>query len=214
LRFAEGIVISATKAAPMRFTIFFFLFAMMVQACEEPALVPKPRAYPKVVYPERGYQPFTENYCDFTFEYPVYATIQQDTAFFDEKPAHPCWFNVYFPDFECRIHCSYVPITAEAPLDKLKTDAFKMTDWHNKKATYIDERPFLNPNGVKGMLFEVEGPVASQMQFYMTDSLEQKHFMRGALYFYAKAQPDSLAPVYNFVKEDVLHMIETFKWTQ
>lgn len=195
----------------MRSVVILFLLAVLIQACEESVMVPKPRAYPKVVYPERGYQPFTEDYCDFYFEYPVYGIIQQDTAFFDEKPSHPCWFNVYIPNFECRIHCSYVPI-AGVSIDKLKNDAFKMTDWHNKKATYIDEKPFKNHNGVKGMLFEVEGPVASQMQFYMTDSLEQKHFMRGALYFYAKAQPDSLAPVYNFVKEDVLHMIETFRW--
>lgn len=185
-------------------TVFF--------SCNEAPVVPKPRAYPRVIYPEKVYQAFQKSYCDMTFEYPVYSEIQQDTTFFDAKPTHPCWFNIYFPDYECRIHCSYSPVSNQLTADKLKTDAFKMTDWHNKKATYIRETPFRSPFDVKGMLFEIEGPVASQLQFFLTDSLEQKHFLRGALYFYTQVQPDSLAPVYEFVKKDVLRMVETFRW--
>lgn len=190
-----------------------FLLVLFIASCEDPILTPKPRAYPKVVYPEKIYQPFTAGYCDFTFEYPKYAIIQQDTAFFDEKPENPCWFNVFVKDFDCRIHCSYATISKARPADKLKTDAFKMTDWHNKKATYIEETPLLNKaHNVKGMLFTVEGNVASQLQFFLTDTLEQEHFFRGALYFYTQANTDSLAPVYEFMKKDVERMIETFEW--
>ncbi len=196
----------------MRFLAIFFL-AVFLASCEDPILTPKPRAYPKVVYPEKAYQPFTEGYCDFTFEYPKYAIIQQDTSFFDEKPEHPCWFNVVVQEFDCRLHCSYTPITKANPADKLKTDAFKMTDWHNKKATYIQETPLLNKaHNVKGILFNVEGPVASQLQFFLTDTAEQKHFFRGALYFYTEANTDSLAPVFDFMRKDVEKMIETFEW--
>lgn len=196
----------------MRF-LAIFLLAIFIASCEDPILTPKPRAYPKVVYPEKAYQPFTEGYCDFSFEYPKYAVIQQDTTFFDEKPEHPCWFNVVVKDFDCRLHCSYAPINKANPADKLKTDAFKMTDWHNKKATYIQETPLLNKaHNVKGMLFTVEGPVASQLQFFLTDTAEQKHFFRGALYFYTEANTDSLAPVYDFMRKDIERMIETFEW--
>ena len=198
----------------MRIFVFAIAIITFLASCEEPVLTPKPRAYPRVIYPEKAYQPFTENFCDFTFEYPKYAVIQQDTTFFDKKPAHPCWFNVFVPAFDCRIHCSYAPVTKQTPADKLKTDAFKMTDWHNKKATYIQETPFINrANNVKGMLFEIDGPVASKYQFFVTDTLEQKHFFRGALYFYTQARPDSLAPVYDFMKVDVMKMLETFEWT-
>ncbi|MEK7257375.1 MAG: hypothetical protein AAB316_21650 [Bacteroidota bacterium] len=196
----------------MKTLIFVLAFACTLAACEEAAFTPKPRGYPRVIYPEKEYQSFDENYCEFTFQFPKYAVVQQDSTFFEEKPAHPCWFNIYMPDFECRLHCSYTPISKQLPFDKLKTDAFKMTDWHNKKATFIENTPFSKPNNVKGMLFQVEGPVASQLQFYVTDSLEQKHFMRCALYFYTQARPDSLAPVYEFVRKDVEKMIETFEW--
>ncbi|MFQ5446269.1 MAG: hypothetical protein ACE5FF_04990 [Saprospiraceae bacterium] len=196
----------------MKILFFFIPLALLLAGCSDPVFTPKPRGYPKVVYPKKEYRVFDESYCHFTFEYPVYAVIQQDTTFFDEKPADPCWFNVYMPAFECRLYCSYSPITPQMPADKLKNDAFKMTDWHNKKATYIEEKPFSKPNDVKGMLFNVEGPVASQLQFFLTDSLEQKHFMRAALYFYTEPNPDSLAPVYDFVRKDIEKMIETFEW--
>jgi gliding motility-associated lipoprotein GldD len=197
-----------------KYCIFpLFALALLLSACEEAAQTPKPRGYPRVVYPEKKYQPFAETYCGFTFEYPAYATIQRDTLFFDEKPAHPCWFNIYVPEFNCKIHCSYMPVNRSYPADKLKTDAFKMTDWHNKKATFIEEKPFLAPEqNLKGIFFEVDGPVASKYQFFMTDTAEQQHFFRGALYFYAQAQPDSLKPVYDFMKKDLERMLETFRW--
>ena len=196
----------------MRIFLFFLPLAFLFGGCEDSVFTPKPRGYPRVIYPAKEYQHFDENYCHFTFEYPKYAEIQQDTTFFDEEPDDPCWFNVFMPDFSAYVYCSYAPISKERPISKLKTDAFKMTDWHNKKATYIDEHPFRKPNGVKGILFTVEGPVASQLQFFVTDSLEQKHFMRGALYFYTEPNPDSLAPVYDFVRKDIERMIETFEW--
>lgn len=197
--------------------LLFALVCMifLITSCEEAVYTPKPRGYPRVVYPEKGYQQFSENYCAFTFEYPVYAEIQQDTTFFDEKPAHPCWFNIVVPAFNSQIHCSYAPITKNTPAEKLRTDAFKMTDWHNKKATYIDEKPFINrEHNVKGMLFEVDGPVASKYQFFLTDTLAEEHFFRGALYFYTQARPDSLAPVYDFMLEDLAHLLETFRWEE
>lgn len=196
----------------MKKIAFFFAILFFLASCEDPIYTPKPRGYPKVVYPERAYQKFDENYCEFTFEYPKYAHIEKDTTFFDGQPAHPCWFNISMPVFNAKLHCSYSPISPQTPIDELRTDAFKMTEWHNKKATYIEDRPFAKPNNVKGMVFEVDGPVASQMQFFVTDSLEQEHFFRCALYFYTQARPDSLAPVYDFVREDIGRMIETFEW--
>ncbi|MEN9510948.1 MAG: hypothetical protein RLZZ370_767, partial [Bacteroidota bacterium] len=35
---------------------------------------------------------------------------------------------------------------------------------------------------------------------------------RGALYFNAKTNPDSVAPVLQFLSEDLNHMIQRFRW--
>jgi hypothetical protein len=38
--------------------------------------------------------------------------------------------------------------------------------------------------------------------------------MRGALYFDVAMNPDSIAPVFDFVRKDILHIIETFQWSK
>jgi len=197
----------------MRKVVLFSLLAILLHSCSEPSFTPKPRAYPRVVYPEKAYRQFDENYCQFTFEYPEYTIIQQDSSFFDEEPAHPCWFNIYFPAFDSKIHCSYYEVGKQKSFERLKLDAFEMADWHNKRANYIDEIKISKPEDqVYGFAFEIQGPAASSFQFFLTDSTE--HFMRGALYFNTRAQPDSLAPIVAFVKTDILKMIETFKWVE
>ena len=171
---------------------------------------PKPRAYPKVEYPEKAYQDFDLDYCSFTFKYPVYAEIVQDKLFFEETPPHECWFDLFIPAFDSRLHCSYYPIDGNNTLEKLKRDAFELVDWHTKKANYIDELRVEKEGRVGGFVFFMEGPAASPVQFYLTDST--RHFFRAALYFNTQTRPDSLAPIYDFMREDVLHLIETFRW--
>lgn len=195
----------------MKLKLNLFFIVLTLFSCQETITLPKPRAYPKIEFPEKKYVPFDENYCHFTFERPSYTLVEQDTAFFDEKPIDPCWFNLYYPDFNCRIYCSYYPISPENPFSKLNKDAFNLAMEHNQKATYIDEVKFEKPNNVSGFIFDLEGPVATPFQFYMTDSTT--HFLRGALYFNTQIRPDSLEPLYDFVKEDVSHMINTFAWT-
>lgn len=195
--------------------LFLFLVPILIlTACSDPVFTPKPRGFPRIEFPERTgtLKTFDEFDCPFSFEMPDYYVVQRDTAYFDEEPVHTCWFNLFVPAFDSRLHCSYLPVGAQGKsFDQLRSDAFDLANWHNKKANYIDEIPIKNHYGAEGMLFSFEGPVASQYQFFLTDSLHQ-HFFRAALYFNTQARPDSLAPVYEFLKQDVDQLIATFKW--
>lgn len=185
--------------------------AGLFMACNETAVAPKPRAYPRVIYPAKNYVRASTDYCPFSFEHPDYAAMVKDTLFFEEKPASDCWFNLEAPVLNAKIYCSYYPIRSRAAFDKLVADAFEMTNKHNQRATYIQDYRFDRPQArVHGMVFEVEGPVASSYQFFVSDSTS--HFLRGALYFETKARPDSLAPVLAFMKQDVDHLLETLVW--
>ena len=190
--------------------LLLLLITVLCNSCEEAAPIPKPRGFPKVTLPEKAYQPFKEGYCHFTFEYPKYATIVQDTSFFNEKPINDCWFDIYVPSLAARIHCCYYVLDKVNNLEKLNADAFDLANKHNVKADYIDELPIHKPNHVDGFAFDIEGAAASPFQFYLTDSTT--HYMRGSLYFYTKARPDSLAPVLDFMKRDIMHIINTFEW--
>ena len=192
-------------------SVFFFTFSLILQSCEDGvAITPKPRGFPRVVYPEKTYQAFEQGYCDFSFEYPKYAKIEKSNSFFDQRPSNECWFDISIPHFNAKIHFTYSPIDNEETGEKLKADAFELAHKHNIKAKYIEEISIDTKNGAKGIAFNLEGEVASPFQFFVSD--EEKHFVRGSLYFNTEVAPDSLAPIFSFVKKDIEHMINTLKW--
>lgn len=190
---------------PLMAVVGFF-----VVACQGDVPLPKPRAYPKIDFPARGMQVYDRSDCPFTFEYPKYAAILTDSVNREDPMHNPCWFDVYIPNFDCRLYCSYIEIGAGKSLDELKADAFELADWHNKKANYIEEIPIARGEDIRGLAFAMEGPAATPFQFFITD--ERKHFFRGALYFNTTINPDSLAPLYDFVRSDLTQLIETFEW--
>jgi gliding motility-associated lipoprotein GldD len=195
----------------MKNYLFLLLCIFILSSCgEDKAITPKPRSYPRIIFPERAYQQFDTNFCNFTFEYPKYAVIEQSKEYFGSPPPNSCWFNIVVPQFAAYIYCTYYPLGKENKFDKVVNDAFTFADQHTIKADYIDELPINKPGHVSGMIFNIEGDVASSFQFYLTDST--KNFLRGALYIKAHTNQDSLAPVINFMKTDVMQMINTFKW--
>ena len=194
-----------------RLLLLIIIGALGLISCDnDPVYVPRPRMYPKVNYPERTYVEFDTNYCDMKFEIPAYAKIVQDRYFFEDKVIHPCWFNVQFPDLNGTLHCSYIPIDNRSHYDKLINESFKMVEEHNRKANFRKEEYINNEFGVGGLYFTLGGEVATNMQYILTDTTN--HFFRASLYFNSKVAPDSIRPIYQFVQEDVEHMIKTFQW--
>jgi gliding motility-associated lipoprotein GldD len=183
---------------------------MIISCAGETVYSPKPRMYPKVNYPQKSYIPFDEDFCNLTFEIPVYTNVLQEARFFEEKPVDPCWFDLEYPDFNGSLHFSYYPVGDRKSFDGLVQDAFKFVEKHDIKANYRSETIVHNKFGASGILFDIDGPVATPLQFFLSDSTY--HFIRASLYFDNKVDPDSMAPIYNFVREDVLKMMETMQF--
>jgi gliding motility-associated lipoprotein GldD len=170
---------------------------------------PKKRGYFKIPFPAHQYQEFQRADYPYSFEYPVYARVVQDTSFFDTRPPNPFWINVEFPQFHAVIYMSYYPI-GKTSFEKLKDDAYKLTYKHTYKASAIADSVMATPLGVSGIFFNVEGNAATAKQFFVTDSV--KHFLRGALYFDTAPNEDSIGIVNNFLQEDMKHLINTLQW--
>ena len=170
---------------------------------------PKRRGYFKINLPAKQYELFNQPGYPYSFEIPVYAKVIKDSSFFGEATENPWWINIDFPQFNGRVYVSYKEI-GKNNYDKLVNDAFKMTNKHTQKAYSIDDSLILTPNKIHGVFFKVGGDVATANQFYLTDST--KNFLRGALYFDATPNEDSLGLVNSFLIEDVRHLINTFKW--
>jgi len=197
----------------INFSLLLLLFASLLCFCsceDNTVFTPKPRAFPRVIYPERAYEQFDESYCDFSFTFPSYANVQQDTLFFDEKPGHPCWFDLNYPDFNARLYCTYYPIDKNNTFEKLREDTYRMADKHIVKANAINEIPIKNNQEIGGFVFRFKGPTATPLSFFLTDTTE--NYLNGALYFESRPRPDSLAPVLAFIQEDIEKMIASFEW--
>lgn len=191
--------ISKTKL-PLISLIIIFLFA----ACGgDPT--PKPKAYFRIDMPEKQYQKLDTSF-PYSFEYPKYAEITPDRHSPDEK----YWINVYFPNFKGNLHLSYKKVNNN--LITYLEDARTMVVKHIPKSSGIDNILIEEPQRqVYGMKYRIHGlGTASPYQFFVTDSAN--HFLRGALYFNIIPNNDSLAPVINFLIEDIEHLINTVEW--
>lgn len=186
------------------------LLFLAVGCREDATLSPKPRAYPRILYPEVNLSDFQLQACPLSFRYPDYMEVRQETAFFDEAPPHPCWFDLHMEAFNADLHCTYSPVGSYREFQMLVQDAFRLANEQNKRASYIEDFQIRLPDGVSGMAFSLEGPSASPFQFFLTDST--RHFLRGSLYFNTRPNPDSLAPIVDFVKKDIVRIMESLRW--
>lgn len=195
--------------------ITLLLLIALFSTCGDDALpLPKPRSYPKVDYPERAYERTTTSYCAFSFEKPASATIVREASFFNEVPPDSCWFDLRFDEaLNGSVHFSYYPLDGYDDFERLRDEAFKLVGVHNDRASDIEEIVLHREEAdVHGIAFDIAGPAASPFQFFLTDSTN--HFLRGALYFDAVVNPDSLRPVVAYAREDIFRLVETFGWEE
>lgn len=189
----------------MRNKIWSFLLILIVLYSCGSDPIPKPLGYYRIDLPEKSYEPIDSIPFPFRFELPQYASINLDRTF-----QEPNFLNVDFKQYGARLHLSYKTVDSSAY--QLLEDARSLVYKHVVKAQDIKENLILNPaERVFGTYYEIAGNAASGAQFYLTDSTT--HFFRGALYFSVVPNYDSIAPVQEFLKKDVEHLIETFRWT-
>ena len=188
----------------------------------------KKKGYFKIDLPSHQYISFNDSSFPYSFEYPVYAKIIQDSTFFDSTPENNYWINVDFPSLKARIFLSYKIVGGKAPykikqangvykdsvginkFDLMVNDAFNLTNKNDVIASSISDSLIATENGVHGIFFKVGGNAATSKQFFLSDTVH--HFLRGALYFDSTPNADSLRPVQDFLQKDIEHLINTFKW--
>jgi len=183
-------------------------------SCSSPS-VPKPYGYYRITTPDTSYADFkiSTGNCQlptsgfpYTFALSRNAVVRPRT-----DQSEPYWVNLYYPSLDATIHCSYKPVRGN--LRELTDDALKLVYRNASHASAIPERDYARPDDrIYGVLFDLEGNTASSCQFFLTDST--RHFFRASVYCNCPPNADSLAPVYQYLRTDVIRMIETFRWTK
>ncbi len=182
------------------YLLLFFLFA-----CKENIYNPMPYGYLRLDLPEATYQMYD------TVQKPYRFAFSSSAKIIDKPSKKAVLQDIYYPNFQASVYLTYHKVENEAELEKLTEHAYKLVYDHASQAKSIVQEPIDVPaHKVYGILYLLKGSVASYMQFYVTDS--NKNFMRGALYFNAHTQWDSLQPVVKFLEKDTKKMLETLEW--
>ena len=208
--------------------IILIIFLCISFAACNSTYTSKKKGYFNIDLPKHEYVSFDKPDFPYSFDYPAYATVIKDSTYFDSSPENPWWINIDFPQLNARIFLSYKIIGGKAmykikqadgsykdstginQFDKMVNDAFNLTNKNQAITTSIKDSLFHTKNGITGVFFRVGGNAATAKQFFLSDTT--KNFLRGALYFDATPNVDSLRPVQDFLQVDIDHLINSFRW--
>lgn len=179
-------------------SLFFTLF--ILYSCKD-NILPKPKGYLSLIYPKKDYK-------ELSLQKPYNFYIAKNTEVI-EQPNN--WLKIKYPQLKASIDITYRPVNNN--LKELLLEAEKLVFKHTIKAEQIIPKDFTDvKKRVFGSLYEITGNSACHLQFHVTDST--KNFLKGALYFYAKPNYDSIFPAVEYIKKDVFKLMETLQWKE
>lgn len=190
------------------------LVLLACMACNQVS-TPRPYGYYRIATPDTAYVDFhtqMANAESSIVNYPYTFALSQNAVVEPRTDVNePYWINIFYPSLNATIHCSYKPVRNN--LRELTNDALEFVYRNASFATAIPERDYMHPEAnVYGVLFDLEGNTASSCQFFVTDST--RNFFRASVYCNCPPNADSLAPVYQYLRTDIIKMVESFEWTK
>lgn len=184
----------------MKIRLLLLGFLIILSSCADKSN-PKPLGYFRIDLPKKEYELFSSN-CSYKF-----LKSKNVEVLSNEKN---CWFDLHYPSYNATVHLTYKKIKSN--LSSIIEDSYKLAYDHSIRSDGIIEKIYNNNEAqVYGILYDIHGNSASNIQFFITDSTS--HFLRGALYFNTTPNADSLQPVKNHIKEDLEVLIESLNWS-
>ena len=184
-----------------KYSFLFIIIILLTIGCKE-RFSPKPRGYLRIDLEEKEYTLVAPQDCPFSFKIADY---------FKEYSKDNCWIDLKYKKHNAIIHLTYKKVKGN--VFKLLEESRNMVYKHTIKADAINEKTYLNhTNYTFGTLYDIKGATASSVQFHLTDSTD--NFIRGALYFHVNPNPDSLKPIINYLRQDIITIMETLQWKE
>ncbi|RXP45889.1 gliding motility lipoprotein GldD [Lutibacter sp. HS1-25] len=182
----------------MKYFGIYLLIVVLLISCNTDTL-PKQKSYLILRYPESEYVT-SSSFCPYSFEISKYAKIDFQNN---------CWAKIQYPTLKATIHLTYRNV--DGNLNEILKEVEKLTFEHTIKADAISSIPYDDlQKKIFAKLYNVDGNVATNIQFSATDSLN--YVLSGALYFYVKPNYDSIVPAIKYIEKDMMHMVETLEW--
>lgn len=185
---------------------YIYLFSVIfVFSCSTNEIsIPKPPTYLRLDLPNHKYITINDD-CNYTFQLSKLYKAKQVI----DQTGPSCHKDIELGPLNGVIHFSYIDMVE--PLSAYVNYAIDKVDEHKIKATAIEDTKIIrSKDRVFGTIFELKGDVASPYQFYLTDSTTK--FVSGVVYFNSVPNYDSLKPSLEYLKIDLMKMINTFQW--
>ena len=175
-------------------------------ACKDPAPVPKPPTYLNINFPHHSYS-IVKGDCPYEFK----LASQYNYKTIENSNFNSCIQEINLGPLNGSLFLYYIVIPSKDSLAEIINFANDKVDEHKIKADKIEFEQIIDAkNRVFGTFFELKGNVATNFQFYLTDS--SQNFVRGEVLLNCRPNYDSLRPSLDYLKVDLLEMVHNFKW--
>ena len=181
------------------FYLYFIIIIILISSCKE-RFSPKPKGYLRIDLEVKNDTLFNPKACPFYFN---------ASDYFKLNLKNHCWLDLEYKKHNATVHITYKEVGGN--LFQLLAESRNLVYKHTIKADAINEKTYLNSeHQTYGTLYDIKGETASSVQFHLTDSVN--NFIRGALYFHANPNQDSLKPIINYLRDDIIQIMETLRW--
>lgn len=194
-------------------SIYLSLFLLFIVSCNDDesdgakTLRGQNSTFLKIEFPDHNYH-LEEGAAPFKFKISDISTLKTPV----NCNEYYCEQEIYLGrEIDGNINLFYKKVDHPDSLARLINFSNEEVDFHKMKASKIEYDQIIDKNSkVYGTLFELKGDVATNFQFYLTDSIQ--NFVRGEVVLNCVPNYDSLQHVLGYIKVDLEEMINSFEW--
>jgi gliding motility-associated lipoprotein GldD len=187
-------------------TASFLICLFVLFACSDENPVPKPSTYLRMNLPEHSYRVYKSG-CPYSMKLSnIYAPSNVEFP-----QSNYCVESIDLGPLNGTLFMYYINLPSKDSLAEIINFANDKVDEHKIKADKINFEQIIQPNKrVFGTFFELKGNVATNFQFYLTDS--STHFVRAEVLLNCRPNYDSLRPTLDYLKKDLMELVQHFEW--
>ena len=179
---------------------FVFVWCLIIFSCGQ-NYQPKPKGLNQIYLPAPDYASVNVSN-HYSFEKNRLASVNENKKY--------DWFNLSYFNQSAELLITYKKINSPIHLKGLIDESYRLISKHQKKASKIIETDIRSQKGHNATIIDIKGEVPTPFQFIVTDTTT--NFIRAALYFEKPIKGDSVRPVVEYIKRDMIHLLNTLNW--
>lgn len=179
------------------------LSLIIILSCNDSAILPKQNAFLRIEFEEPNYKIYNQSDAFPDFYY------NSNSVTLNSTNKNSLLLN--YNKLGINLDLKFNKLNDGLDLINIENDFKMLLETHSKRSNGVLMREYENIDKlVFGKLYELQGDVASPVQFFLTDSLS--NFVQGSVNINSKSKYDSIYPAIQYVKKDISVIFESIYW--